>query len=112
MQANLVTLELGLNEMLLRMEDSITNSTALSDDLNKKLATHLNALIEADLKGAITKVNDEHKKMNQQLEEKISSAITNFNQVQASCQSIHDTAKAEMRSTVAKLEYLNTQVMT
>ena len=112
MQANLVTLELRLNEMLPRMEDSITKSTALSDDLNKKLATHLNPLIEADLKGVITKVNDEHKKMNQQLEETINSAITNFNQVQASYQSIHDTAKAEMRSTVAKLEYLNTQVMT
>ena len=96
MQANLVTLETRLEEMLPRMEKTISNSTAPTDDLNEKPATHVNQPIEAGVIGAISKVNEEHTNVNKKLKEKINAAIFNFNHVQTNYQSIHDATNAEM----------------
>ena len=117
MQASLAILETRLNDMLIPMKSAIDTSTALTDELNEKLKIHLNPLIQADLKTVIEKVNTDNKVMNQQLEDKLITAINNLNQLKQdvriaedSKQLITDATGAEMRNSQAKVEYLNTQL--
>ena len=110
MQKQLASFEEQLNGLIMPMQEEITKSRAISDQVTDQLNQHILPLIQADLKTVIEKVDTDSKRMLKQLDVRLAERISTVSTNDANKSIVQDAMSAEMRTATSRLDFIAQEV--
>ena len=109
-QQQLATFESQLNGLMIPMQNEISQSRAISDQMTEQLNQHIHPLIQKDLKHVIEKVDTDAKGMLKQLDDRVGELMSAVQTNDANTTIIQDAMTAEVRNAVSRLDFIATEV--
>ena len=117
LQAGMMTVEQTLEGMIPNMEASIKESKALITEINQKLISHINPIIEADLISIVQKLDQHHRELAKTADERASranEAFTKLREIESATvgiKTVTDQSIGEMRTFSNRVDSVAAQVV-